>query len=155
MTRHVYAVAMALALLAPGLSRAAALPINYNFQPSELGISTALLSGAPCATIRVGAFNTVTMYAFLTRTAATTLTASCSAGPSAALLAPVPVASVTTAKVSLAQPSPTFSYDTVSAGGLYRFIIAPLADDTLKCCFAGAGATSDTLSLYARGVGQQ
>lgn len=155
MKQSLLAVVAALALWAPVTASAGPVPIAYNFSPSDLGISAAVLSGAPCATIRVGAFSTVAFYISLTRAATTTLTATCQAGPSSSLLAPVPVATVTSSKVSLAQPSPTFSYDAVTTGGLYRFLVSPLADDTLKCCFGGAGATSDTISAYARGVAQQ
>ena len=151
MRRTLLALAALLALTGPAV---AAMPIGQNFGPTETGVSAALLSGSPCMTLRVGGFNTVAVYVNLTRAAATTLTAACTAGPTSSLLSPLPAATVTT-KVSLTQLSPTFSYDTVSASGLYRFLIAPLADDTLKCCFSGASASTDTISVYARGVGQQ
>jgi len=150
-----FALAAALALLSLYSPPAgAAGPLIYSWQPSDLGISAATLSGAPCATIRVGSFNTVTWYISLTRVAATTLTLNCSAGPGPALLAPVSVATVTT-NVSLGQPTPTFTYPSVSASGLYRYIVQPVADDYLRCCVGGAGATSDTVSAYVRGIGQQ
>jgi hypothetical protein len=155
MRRFALAAALALlSLLAPNPPARAAMPITYNWAPSDLGISAATLSSAPCATIRVGSLNTVTWYVNLTRVAATTLTLTCSAGPGAALLAPVPIATVSST-VSLTQPSPTFTYPSVSASGLYSYIVQPVAHDYLKCCVGGAGATSDTVSAYARGIGQQ
>lgn len=154
MRRFLLAAAAFLALAGATPMTARALPVSADFSPSNTGINGAALNTAPCMTLRVGSFNTLSIYAVLTRSAATSITCDCSAGPSSTILGKLAVATISTA-VSLAGPTPTFTYP-VSASGTYRWLVSPLADDTIKCCFGGASASgSDILLVYARGVGQQ
>lgn len=130
---------------------AAARPPVNSFTPAQLGINAVALSTGPTFTVSVNGYSQMTVYVVLTRSAATTLLLTCTAGPNGSVQAAVPVANVntTTGGVGLV-PSPGFSYASPTTG-TYRFQVAPLNDDTSVCTLTGASASgSDLVSAYVR-----
>lgn len=141
--------AACLALLMSQAPAQAAAGIGY-FTPANLGVSAVALSTSPSFTIRVLGYSQVSVYVVLTRVASTTLKLACTAGPLSTVQASVPVADVntTTGAITLIA-SPGFTY-AVSASGTFRFLVAPLNDDTLVCALTGASAgVTDLVSAYA------
>lgn len=121
------------------------------YSPAQLGITNALLTSSPNFTINVKFYNAMTVYVTHTYAAASAIKMSCKAGPGALiLLAPVAVAQVDAAG-NITNTDGLFAYASGGATRQYRFIVAPLNDQSLKCTLTGTGATTDTISVYAQG----
>lgn len=150
MKRLALALCLALSTLASPARAGYPLPIldATDMTPTMTGINGALLSGSPSMLTRVGAYSTLSLYVVLTRAAATAVNMVCYAGPTAGILAPMAVVTVGSNGLMTAANS-SWTYP-VSASGTLRLLVGPLNDAYIQCTFSGTGATSDTISVYAR-----
>lgn len=153
MKRLSLAFFMCVALLAAPQSALAIAQVT-SFAPVDTGISAALLTSSPAMTLRVSGAATLTFYIGLTRAGATALTIACTAGPTTTMQAPIAVNSVNATTGLMTLVDGTFTWTGISTTRNFRGLINPLNDNLLVCTFTGAGATSDTISVWARSVGQ-
>lgn len=118
------------------------------FDPNDTGVKASPLSGSPSATIRTEGYGALTLYMSLTRSAATALNVTCTAGPTPSVQATIGVATVSgSGAITLAPASWSIP---VSGSGVSRIVVGPLNDRFASCTFGGTAATSsDLLSLYA------
>lgn len=152
MKRLLLLMAACLALSTPSPAMAVN-QLQAYYAPADLGISGALLSGNPAFSLKVDAFQAVTLYAVLTRAAATTMTFTCTAGPTAGILAPTAVSAPSGSTGIISMTDGSFTWTGVSTSRNFRAVITPLNDAYLTCILSGLNATSDTVSAHLRGVG--
>lgn len=139
-------------LLGASTAQAAGYNPSYTITPAALGVSGAALSSNPSFTVRTDGYANLTVYIQLTRSAVSSVALNCTAGPNAAVQAPLAVAQVGgNGSISMAPAS--WAYPVTTSGTL-RIIVGPVNDVMTTCTLGGTGATSsDLVSVYARVAG--
>ena len=141
------------ALALPSVALATPITNAIYLAPADLGVSAALLSGSPAFNVKVAPYSTLTVYVALTRAAATALTLTCTAGPTAGVQAPVGVAAVNQVTGTITMTDAVFTWTGVGSTRNFRAVLSPVNDNNLACIITGTGATSDTVSAHVVATG--
>jgi hypothetical protein len=119
------------------------------YSPTQLGISATQLSTCPSFTIPMAGSTSLAVYVNLTWVAASQVTLACSAGPAATLTGAFEVNNPNGTTGQIPGNDSLFVRN-VSSSKLIRINLSPVIDDFVVCTVCGVGATSDSISVWAR-----